>query len=226
MKRFFHTELEAFRSSLMLMAEKALELSRQATRALLEKDLDMAKLVLQRDDEIDRLEMAIDNEAIRYLSLRSPVGRELRLLTVGMKTSRELERVGDEACTIAKRVIQIDRSMPVRDFLHIPQMSHEALEMLRDASNSLLEGDVLLAREIPIRDKKIDIMTRENYEFLIEIMMKEPEKVPSSLDLVFITKSIERIADHATNIAEEVVFLMNAEDVRHSLHTREVKSSV
>lgn len=223
MKRFFHTELEAFRSNLMLMAEKALELTRLATRALLEKEPEWAKHVLQRDDEIDRLEMAIDNEAIRYLSLRSPVGRELRLLTVGMKTSRELERVGDEACTIAKRVIHIDRSMPVRDFLHIPRMAHDAVEMLRDASTSLLEGDVALARDIPIRDRQVDLMTRQNYEQLTEIMMSDPDKVPSSLDLIFITKSLERIADHATNIAEEVVFLMNAEDVRHSPNTKEAK---
>lgn len=216
MKRFFHSELEDFRSTLALMGQKSLELFGLSLRALSEQSPELADQVIREDDQIDNLEKAIDAEAIRYMSLRSPMAQDLRLLMVGMKVSHDLERVGDEACSIAKRAKKLSAVHPAMPLLEIPEMSDLALEMLRDALNSLLEGDNELAVSIPVRDKEVDRLNRRLYDVLSGQLHSEPSGIPQTLDLIFVAKSIERIADHATNIAEEVIFLFRGQDIRHS----------
>jgi len=220
MKRFFHSELEEFRQQLVLMGEKANELVRLALRALREREITLAEEVLALDDEIDELEMQIDAEAIRYLSLRSPVATELRLLTVGMKVGHDLERVGDEACSIAKRTRELIHNLPLIDVSLILQMGEPVLALLRDAVDAFLDQDVEKARSIPGRDAEIDQINRENFKVLSEVMRTSPESLENQLRLIFISKSLERVADHATNLAEEVVLLYGGEDLRHSAETR------
>lgn len=216
MKRFYHTELEGFRTHILRMGEKSIEQVRLAGRALFEHEPDLAQEVISRDDAIDELEVFIDGQAVRYMSLRAPVARELRLLTVGMKVSHDLERVGDEACSIAKRTIKLSAGFPVKNFLFLPEMFQQSIELLRDSIDCFLEGDDTNALKIPQRDKEIDRLNRENYQSLTDELVSQPEKAETSLHLMFISKSVERIADHAKNIAEEVVFMRRGEDVRHS----------
>ncbi len=224
MKRFFHSELEQFRSNLLLMGERSVEIVRTAKRAVLESDVELAANVMKSDDAIDQLELVIDAEAIRYISMRAPVARDLRLLTVGMKAAHDLERVGDEATSIARRVVKLDASLPVRDFMALPQMFDMCLDMLRDAINSFIDGDLEKALGIPLRDKDVDNLNRHHFDRLAEIITRNPGQVNTCLDLMFISKSIERIADHATNIAEEVVYLYRGEDVRHSQAVKDAKA--
>ena len=216
MKRFFDTELETFRSHLLLMGEKSMEQVRQALKALVEGNIALADQVIAADDEIDQLEMSIDDEAIRYMNLRAPIATELRLVIVGMKASHDLERVGDEATSIAKRAVKLAAEPPLKPYVDIPRMANIALEMLRDALDCFLNGDEEKAKAVVRRDSEVDSINKQLYRELTSYMIERPQSISRALELMFISKSIERIADHATNIAEEMVFLAHAKDIRHS----------
>ena len=216
MKRFFDTELETLRSHLVQMGETSMEQVRLALRALVEADPKLAQQVIARDDELDRLEVMIDDEAIRYMSLRNPIASELRSVLVGMKAGHDLERVGDEATSIAKRAIKLAAEPQLKPYIDIPRMATMALEMLRDALDCFFRVDNERAVEVIKRDKEVDALNRQLYRELTSYMIEDPGTISRALELMFISKSLERIADHATNIAEEMVFLAKGEDIRHS----------
>lgn len=217
MKRFFDTELETFRSRLVLMGGKAIEHVRLALRALTESDAALAQNLISADDEIDRLEIAIDDEAVRYMNLRAPIATDLRLVIVGMKASHDLERVGDEATGIAKRAIRLASGPPLKPCIDIPRMASIALEMLRDALDCFLEADnQAKALSVIRRDSEVDQLNKQLYRELSSFMIERPDTISRALELMFISKSLERIADHATNIAEEMVYLAQARDIRHA----------
>jgi phosphate transport system protein len=215
MKRFFDTELETFRSHLMLMGELSIRQVRDSLKALVEADAALAKRVIEADDEIDRLEMEIDDEAIRYMNLRSPVATELRLVIVGMKASHDLERVGDECTTIAKRAIRLSAEPQLKQYIDIPRMAEIAIQMLRDALDCFLHGDTDKALAVVRRDAEVDSINKQLYRELSSFMIENPATTTRALELMFISKSLERVADHACNIAEEMVFLAKAQDIRH-----------
>ena len=168
-----------------------------------------------RDDAIDQLEMDIDQESIRYITLRAPVASDLRLVTVGMKTSHELERAAGEASSVAQRTKKILHVGPVENIFSLAEMAKIVQEMLRASIKSFLNEDGLKALAICRRDKEVDHLNDQNTQALTQHIMEQPSHSQISIELIFISKSLERIADHATNIAEEVVFLHSGEDVRH-----------
>jgi phosphate transport system protein len=216
MKRFFDAELETFRSQLILMGETAIEQVRTAIQALVEAKTGLAEQVIAADDKLDRLEVEIDNEAVRYMNLRAPIASELRLVIVGMKASHDLERVGDEATSIAKRAIKLSAEPPLKPYIDIPRMVSMALEMLRDALDCFLQVDEAKAVAVCKRDAEVDNLNRQLYRELTSFMIERPETISRAIELMFISKSIERIADHATNIAEEMIYLSQGKDVRHT----------
>jgi phosphate transport system protein len=222
LKRFFDAELETFRSQLILMGETAIEQVRRAIKALVESDTALATQVIATDDELDRLEVKMDDEAVRFMNLRAPIASDLRLVIVGMKASHDLERVGDEASSIAKRAVRLSAEPPLKPYIDLPRMANIALEMLRDALDCFLNGDVEKAIAVCHRDAEVDLLNKQLYRELSSFMVEDPATISRALELMFISKSIERIADHATNIAEEMVFLAKGEDVRH---TEQVKKS-
>ncbi len=216
MTRFFDSELETFRSSLILMGETSIRQVRDALTALVGADIALADRVIAADDEIDRLEIRIDDEAIRYMNLRAPVATELRLVIVGMKASHDLERVGDEATSIARRAVKLASEPALKPYVDIPRMATIAIEMLRDAMDCFLQVDAEKAIAVIKRDSEVDAINRQLYRELTSFMIENPATISRALELMFISKSIERIADHASNIAEEMVFLAQARDIRHS----------
>ena len=220
MKRFFDSEMEQFRSHLILMGEIAVRQARDAMRAVVESDLALADQVAAADDELDQLEIKIDEEAIRYMNMRSPVATELRLVIVGMKASHDLERVGDEATNIVRRVAKLAAEPPLKPYLDLPRMMGIAVEMLRDALDCFLQVDVEKALAVCQRDAEVDAINSQLYRELSSFMIEKPETIGRALELMFISKSVERIADHATNIAEEMVYLAGGKDVRHSEQTK------
>ncbi|NBD38899.1 MAG: phosphate signaling complex protein PhoU [Verrucomicrobia bacterium] len=216
MKRFFHNELEDLRGRILLMGERALDQVGLAFSALEERDVTKIEAVLKQDDRIDELEMEIDNEVIRYISLRAPVATELRLLTTSMKVAHDLERVGDEACTIVKRardLIEEERSLPL---LELARMNRLAMRLLRDAMDAFLNEDFAKATELPRHDKEIDDINRGHFRDYQRLVQEDGLSVETAFSLVFISKALERIGDHATNLAEAVVFMYRGEDIRHS----------
>jgi phosphate transport system protein len=222
MKRFFDVELETFRSKLILMGETAIEQVRMAIKALEESNSGLAGQVIAADDKLDRLEVEIDDEAVRYMNLRAPIASELRLVIVGMKASHDLERVGDEATSIAKRSVKLSSEPQLKPYIDIPRMAAIALEMLRDALDCFLQVDEAKAIAVCRRDTEVDNINRQLYRELTSYMVENPATISRAIELMFISKSIERIADHATNIAEEMIYLSQGKDVRH---TDEIKKT-
>ncbi len=220
MKRFFDSELESFRSQLLQMGEVALRQARDAMRALVEGDLALADQVIAADDELDRFEVKLDEEAVRYLNLRAPVASELRVLIVGMKASHDLERVGDEATNIARRVAKLTAEPPLKPYVDLPRMAQIASEMLRNALDCFLQDDEAKALAVVQRDAEVDLINRQLYRELSSYMIENPATISRALELMFISKAVERIADHATNIAEETIYLTRGRDIRHSSETR------
>jgi phosphate transport system protein len=216
MKRFFDAELENFRSHLLQMGERSIDLTRLAMRALTDGDIPLADQVIASDDEIDKLEVQIDEEAIRYMTLRGPVASELRLIVVGMKASHDLERVGDEATGIARRSRKLAIEPRLDLYVDLPRMANIALEMLRDALDCFVQEDEQKALSVIRRDAEVDNLNRLLYRRLTSFMIEKPDTISRAIELMFISKSVERIADHAVNIAEEMVFLSKGQDIRHS----------
>ena len=216
MKRFFDSELDAFRSHLIQMGEKSIEQVRAAVRALVDADVELARKVRAGDDELDRLEVLIDEEGVRYMSLRNPIATDLRLVVVGMKAGHDLERVGDEANSISKRAIRLAAEPPLKEYIDIPRMAEIAQQMLRDALDCFLQHDNAKALAVIRRDQEVDDLNKQIYRELSSYMVEKPDTISRALELMFISKSIERIADHATNIAEEMVYLAKGEDIRHN----------
>ena len=216
MKRFFDEELNTLRSHLSLMGEKAIEQLRSAIKSLVERDREMAQQVRRNDDILDDLEVKIDEEAIRFVGLRGPVARELRLVIVGMKAGHDLERVGDEANNIAKRALRLVDEEPVKDYVDIPRMAAMAEEMLRDALSAFFDGDEAKAIDVCQRDGEVDRINKQLYRELVGCISERPSTTTAAIELMFVSKSLERIADHATNIAEEVIYLLRGKDVRHT----------
>lgn len=225
MKRFFDAELENFRSLLLLMGEKATRQVHDAMQALALADAGLADRVIAADDELDLLEMKIDDEAVRYMSLRAPVATELRLVIVGMKASHDLERAGDEATSIAKRVIRLAAEPPLKPLVDLPIMVTVALEMLGDALDCFTHDNSEKALSVCHRDAAVDQLNRQIFRDLTRLMIENPGSIGRALELTFISKSIERIADHATNIAEEMIYLTKGRDVRHSSEVKKARSA-
>jgi phosphate transport system protein len=215
MKRFFDAELDTFRSQLVLMGETAIRQVQDGMRALVEADVGLADRVIAADDELDRLEIRIDEEAVRYMSLRAPLATELRTVIVGMKASHDLERVGDEAVGIAKRAVRLAAEPPLKPYVDLPRMSGMAVAMLRDALDCFLHGNTDKAVAIIRRDQEVDDLNKQLYRELTSFMIEQPGTISRAIELMFISKSLERIADHATNIAEEMIYLAKGKDVRH-----------
>jgi len=198
------------------MGEKALSSLQKSVRSLENFDVDMAKEVIDGDDEIDALEIEIDREAIRYLALRAPVASDLRLLTVAIKASHDLERVGDEARNIAKRTRKlILKSGVKRPLLNISKMAEIAEDMLRDSLYCFFHEEPDKAYGVLKQDSQVDDLNKANLKDLIGQAKNDSDDIHDFLDMIFISKSLERIADHATNLAEEVIFLTTGKEARH-----------
>jgi phosphate transport system protein len=220
----FEQELVALKERLLLMASHAEAAVTSAVKAVIERDDDLARAVKEDDSTIDRFEIEIDDLAIRLLA-KAPLASDLRLITVAMKISQDLERVGDEATTIARRSLELSQEPQLKPYVDIPRMAGTALSMLRDALDAFVNRNPGKARAVVPRDKEVDQLNKELYRELVTFMMEKPDTVTRCLHLMVISKSLERIADHATNIAEEVVYLYEAKDIRHTGKGQPVPSS-
>jgi phosphate transport system protein len=211
----YNEELTKLKESLLAMASHAESAVARAMRALVERDEDVAQQVQDDDNILDQFEIEIDDTAIHLLA-KAPLATDLRLITVGMKVSQNLERVGDEAVTIARRAIELNSEPQLKPYVDLPRMASMSVEMLRDAITAFVHRQPDLARAVVPRDKDVDDLNRQLHRELASFMIEKPTTITRCLKLMTISKSLERIADHATNIAEEVVYLYEAKDIRHA----------
>lgn len=216
MQRFFHEELRQLRDDLILMGERSLDMTRLVMRAVEEGDDSLALQVRGMDDGVDDLEKRVDREIMRYLTLFGPMGSDVRLLLAVRDIGHDLERIADEASVIAKRAMVISERGPLKDLLQVPQEGALACEILRLAIDSFIEGDIAKARLVLERDAEIDALNRKNYEALFGASGGSAKVSASNVELIFISKAIERIGDHSKNIAEQVIFILSGENVRHA----------
>jgi len=214
METHLDMELDGLRQKLLLMASHAETAVNQAVQALTQRDHDLALRVKDDDRVIDQFEVEIDDLVIQLLT-KAPLATNLRLVTVAMKISQNLERVGDEATKIAKRARDLSREPPVKINLDLPRMAGMALNMLKAALDAFVNRDSAAARAIVPRDKEVDALNKQIHETIAQHMVANPDTISRCLNWMVATKSLERIADHAKNVAEEVVYLCEAQDIRH-----------
>jgi phosphate transport system protein len=216
MQRFFHDELRQLRDDLILMGERSLDMTRLVLRAVETGDDSLALQVRGMDDRVDELEKRVDREIMRYLTLFGPMGSDVRLLLAARDIGHDIERIADEASVIAKRAMVISERGPLKNLLHVPTEGIIACEVLRLALDSFIEGDIAKARLVLERDAEIDALNRKNYEELFGKAGDTTKVSASHVELIFISKALERIGDHSKNVAEQVIFLLSGEDVRHA----------
>lgn len=208
MQRYFHQELDAIRQKIVLIGEKASEAGRLAIEGFETSDLQTVERALAMDDPIDDLEVEIDRDSVRYISLRSPVSSDVRLVFVAIKISHDLERAGDEAHSIAKKTRKILlRDGRVATFGAIIEMSQIAFAMMHDAMTAFIDQNVELAKAVLKRDKEVDRLNKENFRNFSEQISRHPEHALTLVETILISKSVERIGDHAKNLAQEVLYL-------------------
>ncbi len=208
-------ELAFLKDRLLLMAGHAEGSVNNAIRALMERDDALARQIKEDDQVIDNFEIEIDDLCLRQLA-RAPLASDLRFITVAMKISRDLERIGDEATTISRRVLELNCEPQLKPYIDIPRMARLALDMLKEALDAFVSRDSKQARLLIPRDKEVDAIHKQLQRELVSYMIERPSTITRALNLMTISKAIERIADHATNIAEEVVFNCEGRDIRHS----------
>lgn len=211
----YHEELARLKDSLLAMASHAESAVTRAIRALVERDEALARQVEDDDNVLDRFEIEVDDLAVHLLA-KAPLATELRLITVAMKISQNLERVGDEAVTIARRARDLNTEPQLKPYVDLPRMATMSLEMLREAITAFVNREPERARGVVPRDSDVDDLNRQLHRELSSYMVERPTTITRCLHLMVISKAIERIADHATNVAEEVVYLYEAKDIRHT----------
>jgi len=216
MQRHFDQDLADIKQKLLTMGGLAEAAVTNAIKALLNRDDDLARKVKEDDNVLDRFEIEMDEMGIALLALKAPLASDLRLITVAMKISADLERVGDEATTIARRALELSQEPQLKPYVDIPRMADLGLSMLKDGLDSFVNGAVPKALAVIPRDKEVDAINKQLQRELVSYMIERPSTITRCLNLMVISKSLERIADHATNIAEEVVYLYEGRDIRHS----------
>lgn len=213
--RHFHEELAQLKARLLEMSSMAEDLLRLAVEALRERDTAKADAVVLGDRELDALEMEVDDACIHLLALQQPMARDLRLITMAMKISNDLERVGDHAVNIAEAVEHLVGQPPFATFPEIEEMARLASEMLSDALDDFVRGDTQGAREVCLRDDRVDSLHDSLFRILLTHMMEDPRRIGAAMSMFLVSRNLERIADLATNIAEDVVFLVEGRTIKH-----------
>ena len=211
----FQEELEALQSRLLEMGGLAEERVRASIEALESRDLSMVAQVMAGDEPINQLHIEVDNRCFRLLALYQPMATDLRAIVSAVKINTDLERVGDLAVNIAEAAQRYTTHPPVKKLIDIPTMGSIAQTMLRDALDAYVRRDTALAHAVLNADDQLDALKTQVFRDLLTYMLKDPATVEPALDLILISRHLERIGDHATNIAEDVIFMVSAQDVRH-----------
>lgn len=213
--RHFQEELELLKTRLLAMGGLAEERVDQAVRAMVGRDRTGLDEVLNGDEPLNRMHLDIDALAFRLLALHQPMAVDLRVIVAALKINTDLERVGDLAVNIAQAASRYLSQPPVKPLVDLPRMGDIAQAMLRDALDSFVRKDIGRAQAVLDRDDLLDDLKTQVFRDLLTYMLQDPTKIPASLDLILVSRHLERIGDHATNIAEDVIFMVSARDVRH-----------
>ena len=214
-QRRFDEELAELKQQILRMGSLVEGQIRQALNALIDRNDDLAKEVIDNDRQVNTMDVAVDEACLELLALQQPAARDLRFITTAMKISTELERMSDLAENICERAIELHEEPQLKPYIDIPLMADRAIKMVGEALDAFVRGDSALARKVLDEDDYIDELNEQIFRELLSFMMENPQTISRAIRLSFISKYIERIADHATNVAELVVYMVEGKIIRH-----------
>ena len=217
MQRHFHDELEALKQTLLAMGGLVEDQIRRVMRALIERDDAAAREVIERDRQVNAYDVEVDETCVNLLALHQPAAGDLRFITTAMKIVTDLERIGDQAVNIGQRALELSREPQLKPYIDLPRMADRAQRMVKESLDAFVARDTELARRVCGEDAEVDALKEQIFRELLTFMMEDPRTIPRAIRLILISRFLERLADHATNIAEMVIYLVDAKMVRHTL---------
>jgi phosphate transport system protein len=213
--REYESELKKLREHLLRMAGRVEEMISDSVKSLVERDIDLARRTIDADHLVNRAEVETDEMCLMILAKRQPVASDLRFVTLSLKMVTDLERIGDLAVNICERAIDLGQDAPLKPWVDVPQMANIAQGMVRDAIDAFVAGDADRARSVIERDKSLDELYIRVFRELLSAMLNDTSKVERGIHAQSVAKWLERMGDHATNLAEQVVFMVKGKDIRH-----------
>ena len=213
--RQYEEELRDLRAGLLKMGGLAERQIAEAIDSLVNRNTGEARTTLARDVEVNRMDTEMDERCVRLLALHQPAASDLRFITTGLKITTDLERIGDNAVNICERAIELNQEPQLKPYIDIPRMAQIAQSMVKDSLDAFMRDDTTLAEEVIDRDDEVDQLNYQIYRELLSYMAEDPQTIPRATRILFVSKYLERIADHATNIAEMVVFMVKGRTIRH-----------
>jgi phosphate transport system protein len=217
MQRHFHEELEALKQTLLAMGALVEDQIRRVMRALVDRDDLLAESVIERDREVNAYDVEIDEKCVELLALHQPTAGDLRFITTAMKIVTDLERIGDQAVNIAQRARELNVEPQLKPYIDLPRMAELAQTMVKESLDAFVARDTELARRVCAEDAPVDALNHQIFRELLTFMMEDAKTIPRAIRLILISRFLERVADHATNIAEMVIFMVESKMVRHTL---------
>ncbi|HET9490965.1 MAG TPA: phosphate signaling complex protein PhoU [Methylomirabilota bacterium] len=217
MQRHFHEELDGLKQTLLAMGALVEDQIRRVMRALVERDGALAQDVIDRDRQVNAYDVEIDEKCVELLALHQPTAGDLRFITTAMKIVTDLERIGDQAVNIAQRALELNEEPQLKPYIDLPRMAQKAQGMVKEALDAFVARDTELARQVCARDAEVDGIKEQVFRELLTYMMSDPKTIPRAIRLILVSRFLERVADHATNIAEMVVYMVESKMVRHTL---------
>ncbi|HET8577859.1 MAG TPA: phosphate signaling complex protein PhoU [Methylomirabilota bacterium] len=217
MQRHFHEELEALKQTLLAMGGLVEDQIRRVMRALMERDDALALEVIERDRQVNALDVEVDETCVNLLALHQPAAGDLRFITTTMKIVTDLERIGDQAVNIAQRALELSQEPQLKPYIDLPRMAEKAEQMVKESLDAFVARDTELARRVCAADGEVDALKEQIFRELLTYMMEDARTIPRAIRLILISRFLERVADHATNIAEMVVYMVEGKMVRHTL---------
>jgi phosphate transport system protein len=211
----FDEELNALKEKVLKLCCMVEVAIRDSVHSLVERNSELAKEVIKRDHLINALDVKIDEECVKLIALRQPMARDLRFITTAMKITTDLERMGDLAVNIAERAIELNEEPQLKPYVNIPKIAEITQEMVRDSLDAFVRGCSTLPYEVIKRDDEVDELTVKNFNELVGFMIRDPKIIPIAIKRTYVAKYLERIADHATNIAEMVIYMCKGKMIRH-----------
>ena len=221
METHFQRELQELKEVLLRMAALVEEAISTAVQSLVKRDPDLAKKTFDGEDQINRMEIDIEDTCLKLLALRHPMAADLRFITSAMKIITDLERMGDQAVNIAERAISLNQQPQLKPYIDIPKIAEITQSMVKDVLDAFVNRDSKLARSVCERDDTVDGLNNQVFRELLTFMISDPQTITRSVHLIIVCRCLERIADHATNIAEDVIFLVDARVIKHHAESKE-----
>ena len=213
----FDQELTELRTMILAMGGKVEMMITESVKSLAGRDSALAERIIAMDHEVNGFEVAIDEKCLQLLALRQPAARDLRFITLALKIVTDLERIGDQCANIAKRVKELNEEPPLKPYIDIPRMAQHTENMVKEALDAFVRGDVDLAIKVCKDDEFVDNLNNQVQRELLTFMIEDPATISRAIKINYISKYLERISDHATNIAEMVIFMVKGKDIRHTI---------